>query len=1348
MKDSIFPRTRSQAPMPEVQIDMSRSPLKDARMASRNKVQMMAEDGGAEPQAELNFALTKLGEKRSPSPDGPEQHRLTKRFKPSPTGNDLKNNGFSSMAHARHLSDPNVLPHIGISLKPKSSSQSSSRQPSPALLLKARAKSVPIFDSTREFPVIDIRDLPNSPTRRTPSTWEPKLKIASVQRKLETIPDVLVESTPARPAAFAEQVTTGPVTPTHILTMPTNIPMSPLTPLPETPRYNKLVNTVVHAEDRFNTDGWGRDLLSTKKPSLTEFNAPVKPPPIRNLRSRLPRPTNSTASSSKTLPAHFLAQEAAVAAPPRKPPAKNADKPVVNAFDRLMGKSSFDKGKGKAVGKQKAAALGTKDKALSYQGRNGIKEKGDAKTDAEIVPSKASTIKTKMKPRTKIQPKAAVSLVLDDEEEERAPEFSNDASIAYPLESLPVRNSPSPTVPPRTSSPNYTPDAEDEQMLGIDNGVLTMTGVEMPAADEVMAELESTVSMDVEPFVPAPEQPEQPFEEATSNSLESMGGRKQIPDGAETNVPQVPSPLFSEITSAAPSPLFSEPESPEGKSAKDDPPQQDKLRAVPDDSNSESVEVPADVPTSSSSSSPKRKRRTKTPHSSLPTRATRSTTLKVSTADEPMPQAAKKTRRNKKVKVSSLEPDTSAIVDNSSTTPLVSTPVDDPLPSESSTASLEFTPPVVLPELNESDLSELSDLPDEFSVEEPLKGDAGEDVDMMDVESASMNSPRASRKLKSGFNTPPRRRSLREKKTEFSASVDDEEPTTAISVMSPEQEPLDAAVNSQTKAKGRGRKSAIPISVSKTQSAVMVSPERDNRPNSAPASPVKLTRNYTDFSNYSYVPVCEPFYSLFNNFKLMVRESKAKFVRPPDPGVLERIQRLNETLDRPLPKLDLTRPNTSLGFNPDDPDSSLELNGSSALSKAGKKPTSKIGLGRPSTVGNASASSNLVNSVLSSKGMNQTKIMSIFGTGSGQMKTGGKIMRGTGPLAGNRFPVTTGVGFGSLGSRGKKASQKPMLPSVQGSPVKGGPIADDDDTEMAQYRVINEDPTIPDTSMSGNNEDIDISELEFMGTSSSKGKEKAKDTGEGSAAMGSRGIMTHSQSTSALPSRSKAASSSTPTFSSMGPPPPPSSPPSVTRRSGLRSSSNSYPSSSSKPQAPPKFVPEATFLEGCTLFVDVWMSDGQDTSDLYIEIAKDMGARIVKSLGPQCTHLVFTAGREKTVDTYFALDETKRPTAVGAAWLRDCKSMATHVNESKYLVDLEEHRPSMTSKLLNEKGEKFRYKASRRQSFIPMFIDDVNDGGDTSMDGSNLSLMDEEEDGLTPLERARLRQSVKVSERK
>jgi len=151
------------------------------------------------------------------------------------------------------------------------------------------------------------------------------------------------------------------------------------------------------------------------------------------------------------------------------------------------------------------------------------------------------------------------------------------------------------------------------------------------------------------------------------------------------------------------------------------------------------------------------------------------------------------------------------------------------------------------------------------------------------------------------------------------------------------------------------------------------------------------------------------------------------------------------------------------------------------------------------------------------------------------------------------------------------------------------------------------------------------------------------------------------------------------------------------------------------------------------------MSDGQDTSSLYIEIAKNMGARIVKSIGPQCTHIVYTNGRPRTVENYFALDEERRPKAVGASWLKDCQESASRLDEDQYIVDLEEHKPSILNNMITDKGEKPKHK--RRQSYIPKFcVDDESEyGGDVSMDGSNTSMVD---DDLPPLERARLRQSM------
>ncbi|KAH7877308.1 uncharacterized protein C8R40DRAFT_995783, partial [Lentinula edodes] len=93
-------------------------------------------------------------------------------------------------------------------------------------------------------------------------------------------------------------------------------------------------------------------------------------------------------------------------------------------------------------------------------------------------------------------------------------------------------------------------------------------------------------------------------------------------------------------------------------------------------------------------------------------------------------------------------------------------------------------------------------------------------------------------------------------------------------------------------------------------------------------------------------------------------------------------------------------------------------------------------------------------------------------------------------------------------------------------------------------------------------------------------------------------------------------------------------------------------------------------LKTCTVYVDVWMSHGENTSSLFYDIAKDLGAHIVKSIGPQCTHVVYTSGRQSTVRKYFALDEERRPKVVGAAWLKDCRDTATYLGEEPYLVNL------------------------------------------------------------------------------
>ncbi|KAJ3914939.1 hypothetical protein F5877DRAFT_70277 [Lentinula edodes] len=107
--------------------------------------------------------------------------------------------------------------------------------------------------------------------------------------------------------------------------------------------------------------------------------------------------------------------------------------------------------------------------------------------------------------------------------------------------------------------------------------------------------------------------------------------------------------------------------------------------------------------------------------------------------------------------------------------------------------------------------------------------------------------------------------------------------------------------------------------------------------------------------------------------------------------------------------------------------------------------------------------------------------------------------------------------------------------------------------------------------------------------------------------------------------------------------------------------------------APNSDPPELKALDECILFVDVWMSYGESTSPIFINIAESLGAKIMKRVGPECTHIVYTLGRQSTVEKYFAIKEEQRPKVVGAAWLKDCNDAALHLEEGPYLVDMEEY---------------------------------------------------------------------------
>ncbi|KAJ3927932.1 MAG: hypothetical protein NXY57DRAFT_965008 [Lentinula lateritia] len=156
---------------------------------------------------------------------------------------------------------------------------------------------------------------------------------------------------------------------------------------------------------------------------------------------------------------------------------------------------------------------------------------------------------------------------------------------------------------------------------------------------------------------------------------------------------------------------------------------------------------------------------------------------------------------------------------------------------------------------------------------------------------------------------------------------------------------------------------------------------------------------------------------------------------------------------------------------------------------------------------------------------------------------------------------------------------------------------------------------------------------------------------------------------------------------------------------------------------------ERDILKACTIYVDVWMSHGENTSPLFYDIAKSLGAQTVKSIGPLCTHIVYTSGVQSTVQKYFALNRKRRPQVVGAAWLKDCRDAATHLGEEPYLVDMEDH-------CMYNTGTK--RKTIRCRRFTPKFYNESTRDEPTS----STELLNTLDDTMSVLEIARNRRSV------
>ncbi|KAG0699355.1 hypothetical protein DFH29DRAFT_55135 [Suillus ampliporus] len=373
--------------------------------------------------------------------------------------------------------------------------------------------------------------------------------------------------------------------------------------------------------------------------------------------------------------------------------------------------------------------------------------------------------------------------------------------------------------------------------------------------------------------------------------------------------------------------------------------------------------------------------------------------------------------------------------------------------------------------------------------------------------------------------------------------------------------------------------------------------------------------------------------------------------------------------------------------------------------------------------------------------------------------------------------VTTGIFGPGLAKPSMKASRKTSLPSVMGSPVKGGGGGTFDDNHFANTTA----------SLGGAEKDLGQekkSAVALVPSDSKISEEQGKEANlliEELAGPIDKGKQREGWDSRRASSALHALSQS---LSVM-----PKTPPklvTVGTRTGLRSSSSTYHAASGSgsksaldakdkgeaidgtaPQrnalsnsdaaASPMEVGSAgksalKVLKKCAVFVDVRTEDGDDAGSLFTDMLRGLGAKILGRVGQSCTHVVYKNGSASTLTRYRLLNDPK-PLVVGIAWVVECVEQRSRVDEAKFKVDLE---------LVNVAGTN-----KRRRSMLPKHMSPLVNGVGSNSIPVNLSSDDSEgqrqpddgsgspaqeadtsirsakdEDDLPPLERARRRRSI------
>ncbi|KAK0226135.1 hypothetical protein IW262DRAFT_1359924 [Armillaria fumosa] len=471
--------------------------------------------------------------------------------------------------------------------------------------------------------------------------------------------------------------------------------------------------------------------------------------------------------------------------------------------------------------------------------------------------------------------------------------------------------------------------------------------------------------------------------------------------------------------------------------------------------------------------------------------------------------------------------------------------------------------------------------------------------------------------------------------------------------------------------------------------------------------------------------------------------------KPTNGSALSNLSSALEKLAVPPP----SRPTSSLGFNFDNDDASTSSHRTGTLPRSATLDSAELST--------ASSSKSTTTTSSSSQTTHAQRSVTDFFKKDGPIRPG-RIMSGTGSLQRGKLGIFPNRVV-------HKASQKTPLPVIPASPVKGSGDGDDDpDAMIGVEQTHGSAKSVWESKVAAPTpEAMELSEL--VGAHLIKGKRKAVDEADGWAKNASR----RASMAFDMLSRSIPPPSAPKVSGDMGPP---ATPP---KREGLRSSTSTHPSapsssaSSSASRKPhglgPKRTPSSnnddneearcddksysysgrkvsgsknpadpslSILSGVKVYVDVRDSNGIDCGDVFIDMLKRLGAKVMKNFGLTCTHLVFKDGTVGTLNRYRQL-ETK-PSVVGLQWIVECAEKFQHLDETQYAISLEG---------INIAGVNKR----ARKSMIPKPIaltrsDDLFSDSlvaDSSVDESDSSFSS----SLKPLELARRRQGTVATSR-